>query len=147
MSLAQTRDWGLAVPCYLAGLGSAIVVVPLVLRRLSQSGGQTMRAPQVIQNATASSDLVVFESYDDQNYGYLRIVVTQSQLRIEYHPATRRPLDQVAGRFRDRRPRDPDPRALHRQGHRPPARRAEKVSEAKHAERASHKARKPARGR
>ena len=30
---------------------------------------------------------VTFESYDDQDYGYLRIVVTTTQLRIEYHPA------------------------------------------------------------
>jgi hypothetical protein len=31
---------------------------------------------------------VVLESYDDSHYGYLRIVVTQAQLRIEYHATT-----------------------------------------------------------
>jgi hypothetical protein len=28
------------------------------------------------------------ENYDDQDYGYLRIVVTNKQLRIEFHPAS-----------------------------------------------------------
>ena len=28
------------------------------------------------------------ENYDDQDYGYLRVVVTATQLRIEYHPAS-----------------------------------------------------------
>jgi hypothetical protein len=31
---------------------------------------------------------VILENYDDQDYGYLRIVATTSQLRIEYHPAS-----------------------------------------------------------
>jgi hypothetical protein len=31
---------------------------------------------------------VVFESYDDQDYGYLRILVNENQLRIGYHPST-----------------------------------------------------------
>jgi len=55
---------------------------------LSKSGGHTIRAPQVIQNASNNTDLVVLENYDDQNYGYLRAVVTDAQLRIEYHPAS-----------------------------------------------------------
>jgi hypothetical protein len=45
------------------------------------------RAPTTLQTATAKQDLVRLESYDDQDYGYLRVVVTASQLRIEYHPA------------------------------------------------------------
>ena len=28
------------------------------------------------------------ENYDDQDYGYLRVVVTQKQLRLDYHPAS-----------------------------------------------------------
>ena len=28
------------------------------------------------------------ENYDDQDYGYLRVVVTRKQLRLEYHPAS-----------------------------------------------------------
>jgi hypothetical protein len=31
---------------------------------------------------------VILENYDDRNYGYLRIVVTKTQLRVEYHPAS-----------------------------------------------------------
>lgn len=31
---------------------------------------------------------MTLENYDDQDDGYLRIVVTASQLRIEYHPAS-----------------------------------------------------------
>jgi hypothetical protein len=46
------------------------------------------RAPTVIQAAGHGHDLIRLENYDDQDYGYLRIVVTKSQLRIEYHPAS-----------------------------------------------------------
>ena len=45
------------------------------------------RAPTVLQSAGDGKDLVRLENYDDQDFGYLRIVVTQKQLRIEYHPA------------------------------------------------------------
>jgi hypothetical protein len=55
------------------------------LAKLAKHGDPTMRAPQVIQAATSTTDQVVLESYDDNHYGYLRIVVTQAQLRIEYH--------------------------------------------------------------
>jgi hypothetical protein len=58
------------------------------LQRLAKSGGQTMRAPQVVQKATARDDQVVIENYDDQNYGYLRVIATDTQLRIEFHPAS-----------------------------------------------------------
>jgi hypothetical protein len=37
---------------------------------------------------TAKPDQVVLENYDDQHYGYLRLVVNATQLRIEYHPAS-----------------------------------------------------------
>jgi hypothetical protein len=58
------------------------------LAKLSKHGDPTLRAPQVIQAASAKKDQVVLESYDDSHYGYLRIVVTQAQLRIEYHATT-----------------------------------------------------------
>jgi hypothetical protein len=48
----------------------------------------SLRAPQVIQTAQGKDDQIVPENYDDKNYGYLRIVVTAAQLRIEYHPST-----------------------------------------------------------
>ena len=46
------------------------------------------RAPTVIQAAEHGKDLVQLDNYDDQDFGYLRVVVTKAQLRIEYHPAT-----------------------------------------------------------
>ena len=46
------------------------------------------RAPTVIQAAKHGKDLVQLENYDDQDFGYLRVVVTETQLRIEYHPAS-----------------------------------------------------------
>lgn len=51
-------------------------------------GKNTLRAPQRIQAASDTADLVTFENYDDKNYGYLRIIVTESQLCIQYHPAS-----------------------------------------------------------
>jgi hypothetical protein len=35
-----------------------------------------------------AKDTVTFESYDDRNYGYLRVIADTKQLRIEYHPAS-----------------------------------------------------------
>lgn len=64
-------------------------------RRLSKTNGGVIRAPQIIQEASKDvriasplRDQVVFENYDDGDYGYLRIIVDQAQLRIEYHPAS-----------------------------------------------------------
>jgi hypothetical protein len=54
--------------------------------RLSR-GNNTVRVPAPLP-ITGHADKVTFESYDDQNYGYLRILVTKTQLRIEYHPAS-----------------------------------------------------------
>ena len=47
------------------------------------------RAPQVIQSGKGV-DTVVLENYDAApgHYGYLRVIVTAKQLRIEYHPAS-----------------------------------------------------------
>ena len=47
-----------------------------------------LRTPQIIQKAHGKIDQVVFENYDDQDYGYLRVVANPAQLRIEYHPAS-----------------------------------------------------------
>ena len=51
----------------------------------------------MIQAAGHGKDLVQLENYDDQDFGYLRVVVTETQLRIEYHPAT----DDVAAKTPD----------------------------------------------
>ncbi|HLX83628.1 MAG TPA: metallophosphoesterase [Terriglobales bacterium] len=58
------------------------------LTKLSKT--QTLRTPQTmpIFAQPEAKDSVVFESYDDVNYGYLRVLVDPSQLRIEYHPAS-----------------------------------------------------------
>ncbi len=50
----------------------------------------TLRTPQpmLIFAQPEASDTVTFESYDDTNYGYARILVSTTQLRIEYHPAS-----------------------------------------------------------
>jgi hypothetical protein len=52
--------------------------------------GQTIRtpAPAPAFAQPEAKDTVTFESYDDKNYGYARILVTPTQLRIEYHPAS-----------------------------------------------------------
>jgi hypothetical protein len=77
----RTRSDGTQIPYIVCGNGGHNVT-PLV------RGGQPLRTPQIIQHAARGSDQVVFENYDDQDYGYLRIVVTAAQLRIEYHPAS-----------------------------------------------------------
>ena len=57
------------------------------LAKLTRKGAGALRTPQQLQTA-GHADKVTLENYDDQDYGYLRIVVTASQLRIEYHPAS-----------------------------------------------------------
>jgi hypothetical protein len=58
------------------------------VQRLTSKGQAPLRAPQVLQKAASGVDEVVFENYDDINYGYLRIVVTADQLYIQYHAAS-----------------------------------------------------------
>jgi hypothetical protein len=78
------------------------------VQRLTGKGQAPLRAPQILQQASATLDQVVFENYDDINYGYLRIVVTAAQLRIEYHaasdgPDSKAPDDSVTVDLRTRR--------------------------------------------
>lgn len=58
------------------------------IAKLVHKGEPPLRVPTTLVPADQGDDPVVFESYDDQDHGYLRIVVTADQLRIEYHPAT-----------------------------------------------------------
>jgi hypothetical protein len=58
------------------------------VQKLATSNGLALRAPQVFQAKSATDDAVTFENYDDTNYGYLRVVATAEQLRVEYHPAS-----------------------------------------------------------
>ena len=47
-----------------------------------------LRTPLPLPNFQAAGDKVTLVNYDDQDYGYLRIIVDAAQLRIEYHPAS-----------------------------------------------------------
>ncbi len=48
--------------------------------------GKSLRTPFNLD--VGGRDTVTCESYDDQDYGYLRVVVTKEKLRIEYHPCS-----------------------------------------------------------
>ena len=98
----RTRKDGSEIPYVVCGNGGHNV------QRLARNGVQVLRAPQVIQSASPSADQIVFENYDDRNYGYLRLVVTGAQLRIEYHPAgdgsnTKSPDDHVTVDLKSRK--------------------------------------------
>ncbi len=58
------------------------------LGKLTRKATGPLRVPMEIEPASNQADRVVLESYDDQDYGYLRIVATAAQLRVEYHPAS-----------------------------------------------------------
>jgi hypothetical protein len=58
------------------------------VQRLSRNGAATIRVPNVLERAGPGEDQIVFERYDDLNYGYLRVIATAAQLRIEYHAAS-----------------------------------------------------------
>jgi hypothetical protein len=79
------------------------------IQRLHAPKGSTaLRTPQTILTKTADDDEVTFESYDDTDYGYLRLIVDPGQLRIEYHPASdalnsKTPDDSVTIDLRSRR--------------------------------------------
>ena len=57
------------------------------LARLTKKGQPTLRMPMSLQ-VEKHQDPVVMENYDDQDFGYLRIIANAKQLRIEYHPAS-----------------------------------------------------------
>ncbi len=58
------------------------------LTRLTRKGEPALRVPTDQPTLSDRTDSVTFESYDFTDYGYLRIIVNESQLRIEYHPAS-----------------------------------------------------------
>jgi hypothetical protein len=55
---------------------------------LTKKATPAPRVPTPQPPLSDGTDSVVWESYDDQDFGYLRILANPSQLRIEYHPAT-----------------------------------------------------------
>ena len=58
------------------------------LARLTKKGEPALRVPMDQPTLSDGTDSVIFESYDFTDYGYLRILVNDAQLRIEYHPAS-----------------------------------------------------------
>lgn len=73
---------GMQIPYLIAGNGGHAVA------KLVKKDGEALRVPQVIDGNPSKGEGVVLESYDDQDYGYLRVLAGRSQLRIEYHPAS-----------------------------------------------------------
>jgi hypothetical protein len=59
------------------------------LQPIDRGHGTTLRTPSRMPafEQPEAKDKVTFESYDDRNYGYLRVLANDKQLRIEYHPA------------------------------------------------------------
>jgi hypothetical protein len=76
------RADGTDIPYLICGNGGHNV------QKLHTDNGVALRTPQVFQAKTATDDAVTFENYDDTDYGYLRVISTAQQLRIEYHPAS-----------------------------------------------------------
>lgn len=76
----RTKD-GRQTPFIVAGNGGHAIA------RLTHRGTLALRAPSPQPSLSDGKDAVVFENYDDQDYGYLRVLVDARQLRIEYHPA------------------------------------------------------------
>jgi hypothetical protein len=58
------------------------------LSQLTRKGQPTLRAPLDQPTLAGAGETVTFENYDDSEFGYLRITVNDTQLRIEYHPAS-----------------------------------------------------------
>jgi hypothetical protein len=78
-----TRQRGdMQIPYIVAGNGGH------GLTRLHRGNGPSLRTPLVLPARAKEGDKVTLENYDDQDYGYLRVLVNASQLRIEYHPAS-----------------------------------------------------------
>jgi hypothetical protein len=78
----RRRPDGTDIPYVVCGNGGHNI------QKLNAPGGVALRAPQTLQLKTASDDEVTFNSYDDTDYGYLRVIVDPKQLRIEFHPAS-----------------------------------------------------------
>ena len=73
---------GMEIPYVIAGNGGHAVAP------LQKKGQPPLRVPMQLPQHQQGKDRVALESYDDQDYGYLRILVNSKQLRIEYHPAS-----------------------------------------------------------
>jgi len=76
----RTRSDGTQIPYIVCGNGGHN------FQKLTT--GSPPRTPQIIQARSKTTDQISFDNYDDADYGYLRIKVTATQLRLEYHPAS-----------------------------------------------------------
>jgi hypothetical protein len=56
------------------------------LSQLTHKGSLAIRVPVDQPGLSQGQDKVTFENYDDQDFGYLRVLADSKQLRIEYHP-------------------------------------------------------------
>ncbi len=80
---------GQSIPYIVAGMGGHDLV-----QMRTTSTGRTLRTPAVVDPA------LTLASYDDTHFGYLRLVVNETTLTIEFHPAedgvaTKTPDDSV----------------------------------------------------
>ena len=56
------------------------------LTKLTHKSAPAPRTPLDQPALTDGTDTVTLENYDDQDFGYLRVIVDAKQLHIEYHP-------------------------------------------------------------
>jgi hypothetical protein len=77
----RTKD-SRQTPFIVSGNGGHAIV------RLTKKGLPALRTPAIQDELSDGTDQIVFENYDDQSYGYMRVIVNAQQLRIEYHPAS-----------------------------------------------------------
>jgi len=75
------RMSGRETPFIVAGNGGHKV------NALTKKGTTALRAPSPQPLLSISGDTITFDNYDDQDFGYMRILVNTRQLHIEYHPA------------------------------------------------------------
>ena len=71
---------GLEIPYLIVGNGGHGLV------RLARAESPAIRVPVDQPTLALDGETVTFECYDDQDFGYLRVIANTQQLRIEYHP-------------------------------------------------------------
>jgi Calcineurin-like phosphoesterase len=84
-----TKD-GRQTPFLVSGNGGHAV------SHLTRKGTPAVRTPAAQADLSNGSDTVTLDNYDDQDFGYLRVLVNSKQLRIEYHPASDGPNAKTA---------------------------------------------------
>jgi hypothetical protein len=72
---------GRETPFVICGNGGHAVI------HLTRKGMPALRTPLAQPALSTDGSTVTLENYDDQDFGYLRIIANPLQLRIEYHPA------------------------------------------------------------